>query len=207
MQLSKLPFSFPIFLFSVVFDTEIWYDYKRKGMWAMQAGLVGKTLLIRHDGEKIPVLCFEKGNRQYHGMKIRAMRDYDNLKSPFLVWVGTMGLKANSVAMVKELVWFSEDDIISPLGFVSPKVVKTAKEKRERYQQRPAMIKERQAVQKEIAAARRKGIGTRGLNKKMRKINRALHEPGQNQSRCPRDKTVYTSVNPKPLQGGLVRPK
>lgn len=173
----------------------------------MQAGIVGKTLLIRHDGEEMPVLCYEKGSRKYHGMKIRAMRDYDNLKSPFLVWVGSLGLDANSVAIVKESVWFTADDIITSLGFVSPKVVETAKEKWERYQKRPAMIKERQSVQKEIAEARRKGIGTKGLNKKMRKLNRALHEPGQNQSRRPGDKTVYTSINPKPLQGGLTRPK
>lgn len=163
--------------------------------------LLGKTMLVRHDGRVLPVYCFNEDGEAYYGMQLRPKRYNDDIRSCWIVGVGNHGLREESVALTNRVRRFLACDVIRILGLVTPSILAIAQEKRSRIEQRPALAEERKIVLTKIVSERRKGHRTKGLNKRLKKLNRTLDGPTHSRAK-PAGPTHYSKVNPHPMQGG-----
>ena len=166
--------------------------------------ILGKTLLIRKDSRILPVFCYEYVDEEdaFNGLQLRPRAENDDIRSDWIVLVGSSGLKNESVAMVSKKHSFRLPEVVRVLGPVGIAIAAAAKGKREQIEARPMMFERRKLVAKEIAHKKALGLKTKGLNKEMKKLSRAIEGPGR-PSNGPRPKsTLYAKINPKPYQGG-----
>lgn len=168
--------------------------------------LPGKTLMVRIEGRHLPVLCYEAKGEELFGLQIRGKNDRDSFPTNWLVGIGDHGLLNESVAMVAKQKVFHMQDVVRVLGLVSPQALDAARRKRGIIEARPAMKEQRAQVVKSIAKERRKGHKTKGLNRQLKKLDRALNGPQRPRTRN-ENMAKYIKTNPKPMQGGTCTPK
>ena len=169
--------------------------------------LPGKTLIVQVEGRRIPVLCYDTNGEHLFGLQIRDKRDGDSFPSNWIVGIGDHGLLSESVAMVAKRKVFQMQEGVRILGVVPPQALAAAQKKRGFYDDRPAMLQERTRISQSIAKERRKGHKTKGLNKQLKKLDRALNGPQRPKAGKSPGPIQYNPANPRPMQGGACTPK
>ena len=96
---------------------------------------IAKALLVKLGERVLPIFCYDvdwqKGD--YYGIQIRPFNsNRDDIESKWIVYIGSEGLKSDSVAMPNRRFIFKENDIVRILGFIGYVKLNEARQKVDR---------------------------------------------------------------------------
>jgi hypothetical protein len=168
---------------------------------------IAKALLVQIGDRVLPVFCYDLDwyKEVYYGLQIRTRNlNRDNIDSNWIVYIGSNGLKSDSIAMPNKCHSFSENAIIRTLGIIGYMKVDEARRKVSIISQIDVLKAQRNKVT-QIIAQKKSVNKIKGLNKELKRLNKII-EPCTNHSSS-RDRIKYSCKNPKPYRGGGFSPK